>query len=65
MLSVKKFIDKLPKNEKSRVVSAIERLPNGLLSKPSETDEATAEIVKNALKGENASDVPVKADTEK
>lgn len=25
----KKFIDKLPKNEKSRVVSAIERLPNG------------------------------------
>ncbi len=25
----KKFIDKLPKNEKSRVVSAIEKLPNG------------------------------------
>lgn len=25
----KKFIDKLSKNEKSRVVSAIERLPNG------------------------------------
>lgn len=25
----KKFIDKLPQNEKSRVVSAIEKLPNG------------------------------------
>lgn len=25
----KKFIDKLPKNEKSRIVSAIEKLPNG------------------------------------
>ncbi len=25
----KKFIDKLPKNEKSRVVSAIEKLPSG------------------------------------
>lgn len=25
----KKFIDKLPKNERRRVVSAIERLPNG------------------------------------
>ncbi len=25
----KKFIDKLPKNEKIRVVSAIEKLPNG------------------------------------
>lgn len=25
----KKFIDKLPHNEKSRVVSAIEKLPNG------------------------------------
>lgn len=25
----KKFIDSLPKNEKSRIVSAIEKLPNG------------------------------------
>ncbi len=25
----KKFIDKLPKNEKSRITSAIEKLPNG------------------------------------
>lgn len=26
----KKFIDKLPKNEKARIVAAIEQLPNGI-----------------------------------